>query len=58
METTAKGVVVPQCVNCHKILSNDALRPNRLKRHLESHHPALKDKDVAFFKRKKPNFSK
>ena len=53
METTAKGVVVPQCVNCHKILSNDALRPNRLKRHLESHHPALKDKDVAFFKRKK-----
>ena len=36
-----KGQVVPQCVICYEKLSNDALRPSRLKRHLESKHPGL-----------------
>ena len=40
---------VPQCVICYKILSNDAIRPSRLKRHLTTAHSALADKPKAFF---------
>ena len=33
-----------QCVICKKILSNSSLAPAKLKRHLETNHPHLKDK--------------
>ena len=33
-DAAGNGQVVPQCVICFEKLSNDALRPNRLKRHL------------------------
>ncbi|KRZ61820.1 SCAN domain-containing protein 3 [Trichinella nativa] len=33
------GVEVPQCVVCLDTLSNDALRPTRLQRHLHNRHP-------------------
>ncbi|KRX31880.1 SCAN domain-containing protein 3, partial [Trichinella sp. T9] len=33
------GVEVPQFVVCLDTLSNDALRPTRLKRHLHNRHP-------------------
>ena len=32
---------VPQCIICHKTLSNDGMRPTRLERHLKTIHPAL-----------------
>jgi len=43
----------PQCVICHVVLSNDALRPSRLERHLTTAHPMLKGKLKEFFVAKK-----
>lgn len=43
----------PQCLVCHKILSNDALKPAKLKRHLTKQHPDLVGKPKIFFQRKK-----
>jgi len=34
IDTTVSGQIVPQCVICFENLSNDALRPSRLQRHL------------------------
>lgn len=47
------GSHLPQCVNCHVVLSNDAMRPGRLERHLTTNHPSLKDKGPDFFMTKK-----
>ncbi|CAM2114434.1 unnamed protein product [Caretta caretta] len=45
----------PQCVVCHVVLNNDALRPSRLERHLTKNHSALKDKPKEFFAAKLQN---
>ncbi|CAM2119818.1 unnamed protein product [Caretta caretta] len=45
----------PQCVVCHAVLSNDALRPRHLERHLTKNHSALKDKPKEFFSDKLQN---
>lgn len=42
-----------QCVICNKILLNSSLVPAKLKRHLETNHPHLKDKEINFFKKRK-----
>lgn len=42
----------PQCVVCYEVLSNDAMRPNRLERHLLTKHISLKDKPKSFFNAK------
>jgi hypothetical protein len=42
----------PQCVLCYEILANDAMRPCRLKRHLETKHPESVKKPKDFFRRK------
>ena len=47
--TERNGVQLPQCVICHAVLSNDALRPGRLERHLITNHKALKEKPKEFF---------
>ncbi len=44
-----KGNQLPQCVVCHAVLSNDAMRPVRMQRHLTTNHSALKDKPKDFF---------
>ncbi|KAM4604703.1 SCAN domain-containing protein 3-like [Polymixia lowei] len=41
-----------QCVECVLTLSNEALKPSKLRRHLETKHPKLVGKPVDFFKRK------
>uniref|UniRef100_A0A8C1ZCR9 HAT C-terminal dimerisation domain-containing protein n=1 Tax=Cyprinus carpio TaxID=7962 RepID=A0A8C1ZCR9_CYPCA len=41
-----------QCVECGLMMSNEALKPSKLKRHLETKHPSLVGKSVEFFKRK------
>lgn len=41
-----------QCVECGLMLSNEALKPSKLKRHLETKHPTLVGKTVEFFQRK------
>lgn len=40
---------VPFCLICKKALANESLVPNKLKRHLETIHSALKDKPKAYF---------
>ena len=51
-DAAVNGQVVPQCVICFEKLSNDALRPNRLKRHLQTKHPLHQTKPLAFFQSK------
>ena len=57
-EAAENGQVVPQCVICFEKLSNDALRPNRLKRHLQTKHPLHQTKPLNFFQSKKDSFKK
>ena len=42
----------PQCVICLKTLSADSMKPSLLKRHIETCHPEVKDKDASYFQRK------
>ena len=39
-----RGECLPQCVVCMKTLSNAAMKPSLLKRHLKSNHAEKKDK--------------
>lgn len=41
-----------QCVECGLMLSNEALKPLKLKGHLETKHPTLARKPAEYFKRK------
>ncbi|XP_042243550.1 zinc finger BED domain-containing protein 5-like [Homarus americanus] len=41
----------PQCVICSKALTNDSMKPTKLRRHLQNVHPQHKDKDQNFFER-------
>ena len=57
-DAAVNGQVVPQCAICFEKLSNDALRPNRLKRHLQTKHSLHQTKPLAFFQSKKDSFKK
>ncbi len=57
--------LLPQCVICTDLLANDSMKPCKLKRHLETKHPTLKDKSLNCFyiklsglEQKKRNLSK
>ncbi|KAF2364600.1 Zinc finger BED-type [Trinorchestia longiramus] len=41
----------PQCVICHKVLTNESLKPSKLSTHLLKCHPNLQNKDQAYFQR-------
>ena len=43
----------PQCVLCNKVLSNDSMRPAKLKQHLENVHPQHINKDKTYFERQR-----
>ena len=43
---TIGGIQKPQCVICHKVLTADSMRPNKLKAHLESVHPTYVHKGL------------
>ena len=43
----------PLCIICGDRLANEAMNPSKLLRHMETKHPALKDKPLDFFERKK-----
>ncbi|XP_068241743.1 SCAN domain-containing protein 3-like [Palaemon carinicauda] len=45
------GKALPQCVVCMKSLSNLAMKPSLLKRHLETNHADKKDRDQCYFQR-------
>lgn len=53
--TTVGNEERPQCVVCLKVLACDSLKPNKLRRHLETIHPEHKDKSVDFFRQKLKN---
>ncbi|XP_063872897.1 zinc finger BED domain-containing protein 5-like [Scylla paramamosain] len=55
---TDKGVVKPQCVICHKILTVESLRPSKLRLHLETKHPQHVGKDRSFFSRQELNIKR
>lgn len=48
----------PQCVICSTVLSNDALKPAKLERHIKTVHPKLSDRPPAFFMGKLENLKK
>ena len=41
----------PQCVLCNNVLSNDSMRPAKLRQHLHNVHSHSKDKDKIYFER-------
>lgn len=47
------GESLPHCVVCMKSLSNTAMKPSLLKRHLESNHAEKKDRGHCYFQRLK-----
>ncbi|XP_078504354.1 SCAN domain-containing protein 3-like [Lissotriton helveticus] len=49
---TINGEIKPQCVVCGMTLANESLKPNKLKRHLETKHGSLVGKNTDFFARK------
>ena len=48
----------PQCVPCLKTLSADSMKPSLLKRHIDTCHPDVKDKEVSYFQRKEGGLKK
>lgn len=52
------GEIRPQCILCATVLSNDALKPAKLERHLKSMHPKYCDRSREFFEGKLTNFKK
>jgi hypothetical protein len=46
----------PLCVICLEKLSNESLKPSKLKRHLETVHKEFKDKNLIFFERKRDEY--
>lgn len=48
-----KDEPLPFCVVCHKTLSNHAMKPSNLVRHLSKHHFELKNKPIEYFERLK-----
>ncbi|KFD46075.1 hypothetical protein M513_13042 [Trichuris suis] len=42
---------LPMCVLCERVLSNEAMKPSRLKEHLTKVHPERSREDVAYFRK-------
>lgn len=54
--TTINGEERPQCVVCLTVLASDSMKPNKLRRHLETKHTELVNKPKEFFARKCSSF--
>jgi len=46
------GIIKPRCVICLEVLSNELVKENKLKVHLEAYHTPFIGKDQGFFPRK------
>lgn len=55
-----RGVNKPQCVLCSEILSNESMKPNKLKRHFDAKHKnfSFEGKDRTFFERKEAHLKR
>ncbi|QQP40116.1 Uncharacterized protein FKW44_014055 [Caligus rogercresseyi] len=53
--TTVGNEEIPQCVVCLKVLACYSLKPNKLRRHMETNHPGHKDTPVDFFRQTRVN---
>ena len=47
-----------RCVECTQILSNEALKPSKLQRPLDSKHPKVARKSKKYFERKRKSLQK
>uniref|UniRef100_A0A3B4X3Q8 DUF4371 domain-containing protein n=1 Tax=Seriola lalandi dorsalis TaxID=1841481 RepID=A0A3B4X3Q8_SERLL len=47
--TNKAGDEIPVCFICSARLSNEAMKPSKLTRHLETHHSSLKGKSIQYF---------
>jgi hypothetical protein len=56
--TIVSGEPRPQCVVCSTVLSNAALIPAKLQRHLQTLHSELIGKPIEYFQRKRDGLSK
>ena len=52
------GLTKPQCVLFNVVLSVEAVKPSKLKRHLNSKHPQHAGKDLSFFQRNKASLQR
>ncbi|KAK5641074.1 hypothetical protein RI129_009621 [Pyrocoelia pectoralis] len=41
--------LLPMCLICQKVFSNEAMKPSRLQEHLNKIHADKKDKDLSYF---------
>uniref|UniRef100_A0A3P9KWK7 Uncharacterized protein n=1 Tax=Oryzias latipes TaxID=8090 RepID=A0A3P9KWK7_ORYLA len=48
----------PHCVLCYETLANEAMKPAKLKRHLETKHKEYQGKPIGFFERKRDELKK
>lgn len=51
-KTVVNGEERPQCVICLVVLASDSMKPNKLKRHLDTKHGDLANRPREFFERK------
>lgn len=54
-KTVINGEEHPQCVICLNILAADSMKPNTLKRHIETKHPEFTNKPREYFTKKLSN---
>ena len=52
------GIEKSQCVICNDVLSEESMKPNKLKRHFDTKHQNFSDKDVQYFKNKADGIKK
>ena len=52
------GKEKPQCVLCSEVLSEESMKPNKLRRHLETKHKKFSNESPKFFKNKSAQLKK
>ena len=56
ISTSNSAASCPLCLICNSKLSNEAMKPSKLLRHIKTKHPELKDKPLEFFERRKRDY--